>query len=337
MNSWPTLGAQTVHRRTPANLADDDRGLYEHEFEKSFEPTVIIKGSWDSTPDGMLLIAGKPWPEPRWFQGKNVTWKARVKGFGAWSTYRKSKWLPTKPALVVTDQFSNGFFHWVADALPKLWWLRQHLSDVVLVLPSFADRFLYMRQSLDLWPEIETIVVPPSRRLRLNEVSLVPALAPTGNFRPELMRGLANAWRDRVRAQPASKLTYVSRSKAPWRKIRNEEKVWMVLQTLGFERVFLEELTFAEQVKWAAESRVLISNHGAGLTNLMFMNSHTKVLEIRLRGDSANNCYFSLASAVGVDYYYLLAEAADGQNNSHMADLLVNTTKLEQLTRGLIS
>ena len=40
---------------------------------------------------------------------------------------------------------------------------------------------------------------------------------------------------------------------------------------MGFETVYTEELSFAEQVRLFSETRCLVSIHGAGLTNLMFM------------------------------------------------------------------
>ena len=73
-----------------------------------------------------------------------------------------------------------------------------------------------------------------------------------------------------------------------------------------------------------------MANHGAGLTNLMFMIPGSRVVEIRMRGDGANNCYYSLAAATGVEYRYLLADRAPGGRDSHIADLLVDTHALNR-------
>ena len=69
----------------------------------------------------------------------------------------------------------------------------------------------------------------------------------------------------------------------------------------GFERVFLEDLSFEEQVRLVGSASVLAGNHGAGLANMAWMLPETIVLELRLRGDSQNNCYFSLASALELE------------------------------------
>jgi hypothetical protein len=342
MSSWPSLAAETVVRRPPVNLDPADTPLFAHELTKYFGPVAVLEGAWDSTADGMLLAPGSFRVEPRWFQagqrpGGTTGLKVGVKGLLAWTKPRRPVSAGRVP-LVVTDEFTNGYFHWVADTLPKLWWLRDRLHEVNLVLPWFATKYRYMAESLALWPQVQTTVVPQGTRARLDGASLVPALAPTGNYRPDLMAGLAADWRRFVGAAAPFRKVYVSRAKAPWRKVRNEDEVRAALGAQGFERVFFEDLAFADQVKLMAETQLLVSNHGAGLTNLLFMAPGARVVEVRLRGDAANNCYFSLASAVGVDYAYLLADPADQSpagTDSHVADLVVDPVALTALVRTL--
>lgn len=342
MRTWPSLGVETVVRRPPVNLDPADAPLFAHEFSKDFGAVEVAEGDWDSTADGMLLAPGSFRVEPRWFQAGRLPTgvsglKVRVKGVLAWTQPRRPVPVGRVP-LVVSDEFTNGYFHWVADTLPKLWWLRDRLKDVNLVLPWFATRYRYMAESLALWPGVATTVVAPGTRAHLKGAALVPAVAPTGNYRPDLMVGLAADWRRFVGAAEPHRRVYVSRAKAPWRKVRNENAVWAALEAQGFERVFFEDLGFADQVRLMAETQVLVSNHGAGLTNLLFMAAGTTVVEVRLRGDAANNCYYSLASAVGVDYAYLLADPADQAPrgaDSHVADLVVDPVALTALITTL--
>lgn len=342
MSFWPSLPGVSVVRRPPENLDPADESLFAHEYRKAFGPVEVVLGDWDSTADGLLVSSGGVAVEPRWFQSGHLPGglsglKVRTKGLLAWSRPRHPVPGGRLP-LVVTDEFSNGYFHWVADTLPKLWWLRDRLDEVLLVLPWFAEKYPYMAESLALWPSVRTALVPPGTRARLGSSVLVPALAPTGNYRPDLMAGLAADWRRFVGAVAPYKKLYVSRAKAPWRKVRNEDEVWPSLEALGFERVFLEDWSFADQVKLLAETQVLVSNHGAGLTNLLFMPEGTQVVEVRLRGDRANNCYYSLANAVGVHYSYLLAEPADTSGSgpdSHTADVTVDPVALTAVVRKL--
>jgi len=79
---------------------------------------------------------------------------------------------------------------------------------------------------------------------------------------------------------------------------------------------------------------MLVGSHGAGLTNMMFMPSQSKVLEIRNHGDSHNNCYFSLASEFGHRYFYIQSQ---GDNkNTQAANCTVDLGAFELVLRLLI-
>jgi len=341
MTQWQGLPSQEVIRPLPVLTDPQDTALFHHEIRKRFGPTEPRSGCWDFSDDGLLLAPDSWRVDALSFQGgfpRGLSGlKVRLKALLAWVFHRRER--PGLPvgtrALVVTDEFSNGFFHWVAESLPKLWWVRDRLGTVVLILPSFAGRFRYMPESLAVWPELRFLVVPPKTRWVLEDAIVLPALAPTGNYRPDFVAGLALVWRGRLGVRAPHRRLYVSRAKAPWRKIRNEEDVWAVLEARGFERVFLEDVDFEAQVRLLAETAVLVSNHGAGLTNLLFMVAGTKVVEIRLKDDRSNNCYFSLAAAVQVEYLYLLADPAEGAGDSHTADLIVDPSALDRILEDL--
>ena len=79
-----------------------------------------------------------------------------------------------------------------------------------------------------------------------------------------------------------------------------------------------------------ADTRVLVSNHGAGLSNMLFMAPGGSVLELRKRGDAHNNCYFALASALNLKYYYQLCDPENPNQDAFSADLIVDATMLRQ-------
>jgi hypothetical protein len=60
------------------------------------------------------------------------------------------------------------------------------------------------------------------------------------------------------------------------------------------------------------------------------MNPGTRVLELRRRGDRQNNCYYSLAQAMDVDYYYQLCDAVDETEDTHTVDFIVDIKAFER-------
>jgi len=311
-----TLPLETVRRALPPLGHPDDARLFAAEAERVF-PSVSTH-----TVTGPFLPSG-------WHTDLGG-WKGLLKGAAIRAVTRNRDFVPRdrRVALIATDRLSNGYFHWVTETLPRLWWLRDQLSEFELVLPAFASRLPYMTESLALFPELAFRVLDPQTRWRLEGALLVPALAPSGNFRPRFIAELGAAWRARTGASTPFRKIYVSRSQATRRRIVNESAVRMNLEAQGFETVHLEGMAFADQVRLLAETSHLVSNHGAGLTNLLFMVPGTTVTEIRLRGDVHNNCYFSLARAVGLDYQYRLADSARPSRDAHTADLMVDPKAL---------
>jgi len=75
--------------------------------------------------------------------------------------------------------------------------------------------------------------------------------------------------------------------------------------------IHFEDLTWEEQVKLSFNTKLMISIHGAGLTNMLFMHPNSDIVEIRRKGDYHNNCYYSLASALSHNYYYMEGNISD--------------------------
>jgi capsular polysaccharide biosynthesis protein len=61
---------------------------------------------------------------------------------------------------------------------------------------------------------------------------------------------------------------------------------------------------------------------------MLFMSPGTKVLELRHATDCINNCYFTLASALNLDYFYQSCEPENPAEEPHTANLRVDVAAL---------
>ena len=88
------------------------------------------------------------------------------------------------------------------------------------------------------------------------------------------------------------------------RKSVNFSEIKSLIEEFNFEIINLEDYSLVNQIKMLNNSEVIAGLQGAGLTNIFFMNKNTKLLEIRAENDNHNNCYFSLSSALDINFYY---------------------------------
>jgi len=171
---------------------------------------------------------------------------------------------------------------------------------------------------------------------------------PPDIHRPEIIKEIHTILTKDLSPIAPTRLVYLSRQKAPKRKIINNSEVETALVSMGFEVVYAEELSFDEQRKIFYETKILITPHGAGLSNVLFMQPQTKVIEIKkdswgkLSDGSVEttkfyNTYWHLCQILSLDYYYLKSPARDNDESAHYADLKVNIVDLLTLIKKLLN
>jgi capsular polysaccharide biosynthesis protein len=322
------LPAERVVRSLPSNIKTGDETLFEHELVRDFDPMeAIAKEQVELLPNGYLVSGTRLLPES--FTRPpigSVALKRWLKMMICRSTAKTTQSIGK--ALFATDEFSNGFFHWIGDVLPRLEaGATPEIRQRTFLVPAMA-MFPYVSPSLEPYGFSSVAMASWRETIRCGELLIITQAAPTGNYRPSLMKSLRKRFRDHFGVGPAQRKLYVSRTRAARRRVANEDHVAAVMNRHGFEQVFLEDLSFAEQVRRVGSASVLVGNHGAGLANMTWMLPGTTVLELRLRGDRLNNCYFSLASALDIRYRYLLCSAAGSSRSAHQADVVVDAAEL---------
>ena len=325
------LPASRVRRRLPHNFDPADLPLFEHELEHELPATRLLElNDVGVTPDGMLFKGRRILPESfsspvimRHFLGRR---RSVLKFFVTNRLVRRRRRL-AGARLWVTDDWSYGYFHWLADALPRLYAARDTAARTTLLLPAGFDRKEFVTASLKLFP------LGGVEYLREGEVAFCERLivpthtAPSGHYREDVARGLRDLFAAGFGAgggAPAAERVYISRGRAPKRRVANEPELLDALAEFGFRVVHFEEQPFAEQVRIAQGARLLVSNHGAGLTNMLFMPAGGSVLELRRAGERERNWFFNLANAMHLTYFYQNCPPADAADDAHSGDVHVD-------------
>jgi len=214
------------------------------------------------------------------------------------------KWRKIPHAIWIKDEWSANYFHWITDCLPRLWiGINTGISDRVILHDSYRH-LPYVTESLELL-KIKPTFYQSNENVYVENLVLTPRTATFPNFHEELTLLTHEKLSLKSKKEPYRKI-YISRKFAPKRKTHNEVDVELLMIKHGFEIVYTEKLSLKNQISLMSETKTLVSLHGAALTNMVFLPKNSQVIELRNHGDSKTNCYFNLANALDIKYYYTL-------------------------------
>lgn len=271
--------------------------------------------------------------------------------YGSWLTRRVARTDPTKAYVVVHNLWSGGYYHWITESLARLQPVMGFLDRATVLLPSNTKLDEVMVSSLKCFGVEDLEFFPPKANVFVRNLILpenpprhLEVSSESVDFVRRHVLGSVGAG---AKGKGALRRIFISRARSRGRKIVNEEEVAAFLADRGYERIFAEDLTFAEQVGLMQDTDVLVSQHGAGLTNLIFMRPGSKVLELLRtvpgnenwsRGRNTarlNPAYPRLAAKAGVHYRCLLCRATDLRQSFDVGDIMVDIPSLEEKLRAV--
>ena len=324
--------ASVSHRTLPVNFDQDHLQLFQHEFEKDIPQSELLKfENVRVSAEGLIFKDSRILPQSFAYAFELDEWKRRsvLKLLVTNYFFRRPRKIETD-VLWITDYWSKGYFHWLTDALTRLYVVRDRLDGLTLMLPWEFETRDFVRTSLEAFGVKNFDFIKRDEVLLASSLSMPTHTAPSGHFRDEVIQGVRRTLIEAFGDSGEGERIYISRRAANRRRIVNEDDVETMLKSFNFKTIYAEELSFKDQVKILSRARYLVSNHGAGLTNMLFMKDGARVLELRHVSDYVNNCYFVLASALKFDYLYQLCEPKPDQADPHTADLIVSPQELEK-------
>jgi capsular polysaccharide biosynthesis protein len=330
-----------LRRNLPVNLKPEHLSMFDQELEQVIPSSqLLIMRDVFASSEGLLFKSGRILPESFAAPFQLDSWKtrSRVKFLANNYLFKGTRTLE-RGGVWIVDNWSQGYYHWLADTLPRLFSIRDRMSNLTLLVPERLRKLEFVTASLRAFnlPSVEFIGA--HERVSCPRLIVPMHTAPSGHHNDEVIQGIRSLMVDfygERAMSTANNRIYISRRLAPKRKIINESEVAETVARYGFQCVDAEGLTFAQQVQLFSTARHLVSNHGAGLTNMMFMPSGGSVLELRHSTDRSYNCYFNLASALDHKYFYLACQAANPEEDAHTADIRVNVKELEETVRLMI-
>ena len=248
----------------------------------------------------------------RFVLGQHESWRQQIDNHSvhyAVKLPRCSRLPGTSFSLI--SHWSDNYWHWLFDVLGKLVLLRdgfpEYISKVEHYLVLNLNQFPFKLQSLLRLGYAEDKLIDVAVESHFLCDTLLIADRPHRDPMPEtdLIQSLRRAFLPADKAAAKPRNIYISRSFSTTRRIANEVELILRLEKFGFEVVHLEKMTFTDQVQLFQSAAVVLAQHGAGLSNLVFCNPGTKVLEL-FEPEFVNPCFAFLSAKLSLDYRMLL-------------------------------
>lgn len=227
------------------------------------------------------------------------------------------------------DRWSNTYFHWFLDVVQKITMLNDNTN--ILLLPEHFASFDYIVKSSKLL-NLKIYFIKKNEIIRCKNFKLIPTEYISGNYYEEILTKIYSKFNsgllNRLNNLKPS-IIYITRKKTK-RKVVNENDVCNSVLKKGGQVVVLEDLKWEKQIELIFSAKLIISSHGAGLTNILFSNksNNLKIIEFRHENSSEQNMYFSMSSALRIDYYYIKCHGLT--DDAHLSNITVPVNELEK-------
>ncbi|MCT7963308.1 glycosyltransferase family 61 protein [Laspinema sp. D1] len=215
---------------------------------------------------------------------------------------------------VLSAPLGQVYFHWMLNVLPRIDLLRKGAVSFDKIDKFLVNEILhpFQRETLNKLGIPDSKIIESHRGTHLKaKTLLVPSIpGKPGNVIPlwtcEFLR---NEFLDGTPLQKSAcpERIYISRSKATHRRVINETEIVSYLEQYGFQSVQLESIPLSDQILLFSSAKVIVAPHGGGLTNIVFCNPGTKILEL-FSPNYVNGCFWTISNHLDLDYYYAIGK-----------------------------
>ena len=238
---------------------------------------------------------------------------------------------------IISSPGQQCYYHWLLQVIPRL----KILSDSKLTYDKiyiYADNFKYSWQKDSLFKMMDYLSIPHEKLLFIEKdiivqakKGLIPSVPwiPSKSFfwKAELAwykKLFKDVFIDENKKTPSR--IFISRSKAQYRRIKNEVALMHLLQEKGFISYCLEDLTIAEQAALFNNAKVIVGPHGSGWANLIFCNPETLIIEIDhgIQGEEQRSAFKGMAKRMLCSYHAFYTDIIDPTNCPEKIDHPIN-------------
>ena len=316
--------ATVLHHPLPKTISEYIDNAFKHNVQITFPAQMIttipfgrvVNQGFVITPDNSILEEVS-----MMFNGSKPVYKRIDNSHKLFTTdiaTKPAEFIDARIAVLATPSAQHNYYHWMMELLPRLQTLRMGGFD----LNNDIDYFFVNSTASSFQKEtlkacgvstnkiIDSIWHP---HVTARELIVISRTGKDGFFDHHTVNFLRGLFKDSMK-KTNSKMIYLNRHNVRHRRILNENELEQMLINYGFESISLDNLSVSEQASLLSSAKVVISGHGASLTNLVFCHKGTKVLEL-FQSNNIHPIYWGISNILDLEYHYL--KSSEAINDSH--------------------
>jgi hypothetical protein len=328
-----------IDRKSPVNIGLPKPSIFFSQVNLNFEEVSLFEYSnVNVSPEGIVFKHGQLDQDLLIYPKHKKTYNIKYL-LGSYIKRSKKRLPNDNTYLLCFDYWSNSIFHWMCDVLPRIEAVKEKAKDCVLLLPKNYE-YPYIHDTLKAFSFKAIYYIDVKTYVHCEKLIVPNHIATSGRIRPDNFNSLRNTLLTYFKPQFSGKHNYphiyVSRNKAKYRKVLNENELYPILDKYQFKVIYFEDYSVSEQIEICYHAQCFASIHGANLTNSAFMKPNANVLELRKKGDLENNYFYEIADSVGCNYFHLDCDYIDPKPNFNFFSLNVDVIQFEQAINNIL-
>jgi hypothetical protein len=205
----------------------------------------------------------------------------------------------------VTCTFSINWYHFIVETLPLLILMAKEIKGIPFFY--FEKPPLQIIELIELITGAKSIQIKKCSHVKVEKLLYIQDLRSHARYQIEDKIKdieISRTYLERKYTAPLNskiRKLYLARESHLFRKNSNEIAVQDVLKGFGYEILYPNRLSLSEQFSKIQNADYIISQTGAGLTNMFFLQPQSTVIELRF-GNYGKNFWSDYAQAAQLNY-----------------------------------
>jgi len=236
---------------------------------------------------------------------------------------------------------SNNYFHWLFDILPKI----KICSEIYNL--NEVDKFYfsklqsYQKKILNIMGIKESIIFNSNKYRHVQAKNIIVPEHPwyhkgyileeVNNMPPWIIYWLREIFLSKSEKFDSNENFFIDRNESKFNhcQIINDEEVSKYLETKGFTKYRIGELSFEKQIYLFKNAKIIVGAHGAAFANLIFCSANTKIIEIKPKSHT-NFISRKISEYINLDYNLIETPLIKKKMNQK-GDMYVNLENLKKI------